>query len=328
MNEEKPLVSILILTYNQEEYVARTIESVLDQRGDFTRDIVIGDDFSTDNTRKIINEFKTRFPSLITLNFSQKNNGVIENYRASLEKCRGEYVAVCAGDDYWHDPEKLLKQITFLESNPDFGVVHSDANYLFEPIGRSKLAFRKATGEKIETGSVFEPLLIDNFILAVTTCIRTALIRQHVDFNEYSRLGFPMEDYPMWLELSKHTKIGYLDESLATYRIHSKSIRNTSNFQKRYQFFLSTQAVKNYFIERYGCNEIVRMKVLEGFYKKSLRYSTIQKDAQLVRAAYYWLKSQAGSNLTFIEHLYFLGTRIKFLGSISAFLLKKMNSLD
>lgn len=113
------LVSINCITYNHEKYIADALEGFLNQKTDFDFEIVIGEDCSTDNTRKIIEEYMKKYPKKIILITSEKNVGVIENERRIYESSSGKYIAVCEGDDFWIDPYKLQKQIDYMEKNKD-----------------------------------------------------------------------------------------------------------------------------------------------------------------------------------------------------------------
>jgi glycosyltransferase involved in cell wall biosynthesis len=326
MNDTTPLVSVIILTYNQESFVREAIQSVLNQQTSFDFEIIIGDDFSTDSTRKIIDGFKSDFPNLITTYYPPQNTGLLSNIDHCFSLCNGKFLALCAGDDFWHNPKKLQTQIDFFHLHPDFGLVHSDADYLYSSTGRTKKSYRKTTGAVIETGFVFERLLLDNFILAPTVCVQLDLVRKYIDFNEYQLMGFLMEDYPMWLELSNHTKIGFLDVSLATYRIHNKSIRNTDNALKLLHFIDSTYKIKNHFIDKFGCTQIVKGKIAEGYNKKVLFYANVLKNKSLSKSAFAGLRLQSGK-IRLIEYLYYWSSQIRILRNISSFILRKVLSL-
>jgi glycosyltransferase involved in cell wall biosynthesis len=327
MNADKPLVSVVLLTYNQETFVQEAIRCILNQKTSFNFEIIIGDDFSTDNTRKIIDGFKDDFPDLITTYYPIENTGLLSNYSNCINLCRGKYFAVCAGDDFWHNPLKLQKQVDFFNQHPDYGVVHSDADFLYSSSGKTVKSYRSSTKAVIETGFIFEKLLLDNFIIALTACVELSLVRKFIDFEEYQKLGFIMEDYPVWLELSNHTKIGYLDESLVTYRIHKKSIRNTENAAKLFEFLESTYKVKNHFITRFGCSQDIKDKVSERYYKKVLFYSNVLKNKSLSKSAFVGLRSQSAS-IRFSEYLYYWTSQIKILNDVSSYILKKFHSLS
>ncbi len=132
MNTEK-LVSIAMITYNHENYIHQAIQSVVNQKTDFDIELIIGDDASTDNTLKILNEYQMKYPNIIKIYNQQENVGPTKNFFFILNKCEGKYIAQLEGDDWWSDNYKLKKQIDFLEQNPDYiATSHSCITYLME----------------------------------------------------------------------------------------------------------------------------------------------------------------------------------------------------
>jgi len=139
-----PKVSCWIVAYNQVEYVREAIDSVLTQHVDFPIEIIIGDDDSNDGTREVLIEYAEKYPSLIRLFLHCRENNIPihggtpnPNFQGvyNWHQCRGEYIATLECDDYWTDPEKLKKQVRFLDENPahmgvctNFSVVDTKGN--------------------------------------------------------------------------------------------------------------------------------------------------------------------------------------------------------
>ena len=113
---DAPKVSVCMIAYNHAAYIRQAIESILSQDVDFPIELVIGDDCSPDGTAAICEEFARRDPRVRLLSREQ-NLGVMPNFTRTLLACTGEYVAVCEGDDYWTDPQKLRKQVQFLDTH-------------------------------------------------------------------------------------------------------------------------------------------------------------------------------------------------------------------
>lgn len=106
-------VSVAMPTYNQKAYIRDAIEHVLRQKTTFPFELIIGEDRSTDGTRDIVSSYQEENPDIIRVVTSNSNVGAAANNRRILETCRGKYIAFCDGDDYWHDLEKLQKQVDF-----------------------------------------------------------------------------------------------------------------------------------------------------------------------------------------------------------------------
>lgn len=114
----KPLVSICCITYNHKHFIEEALDSFLMQETNFAFEIVLDDDASLDNTQEIIKKYIDKFPHIISAKLSDTNIGASNNFRKNLERARGKYIALCEGDDYWIDSDKLQVQYDGLESNP------------------------------------------------------------------------------------------------------------------------------------------------------------------------------------------------------------------
>lgn len=116
-----PLVSVCIITFNHENYIRQCLEGVVMQQTDFPFEVVIGEDCSTDNTRRIVAEFEARYPGIIKPLYHTANVGGARNgYEFCYPRLTGKYIAICEGDDYWTDSNKLQKQVDFLEQHPEY----------------------------------------------------------------------------------------------------------------------------------------------------------------------------------------------------------------
>src|SRR5687768_16687744 len=111
-------VSVAMITYNHEAFVAQAIESVLMQKTDFDFELVIGEDCSTDKTREIVNGYKSKYGERIRVLLPAKNLGINRNLKQTLLACQGRYIALLEGDDYWTSSLKLQKQVNFLDTHP------------------------------------------------------------------------------------------------------------------------------------------------------------------------------------------------------------------
>ncbi len=145
-------VSVIIATYNQEKYIAHTLESVVNQETDFKYEVIVGEDCSTDGTAQIVKEYAEKYPELIIPIIREKNLGMSGNMFDLLSRIKGEYVAIIEGDDYWIDNRKLQKQVEFMDAHPDyvacFGTcIIVDENDVRHPEMEAYNAFMKDKGE-------------------------------------------------------------------------------------------------------------------------------------------------------------------------------------
>ena len=251
---KKPIpVKIAMVAYNQEKYISQAIESVLMQKTNFSYQLVIGDDCSTDSTTQICALYAEKFPDKITFIYNNQNRGLLENYKQILDNHPAKYIAILEGDDYWTDENKLQLQFDLLENNPDIGLIHTDCAFLFES-GKLKKNHHKRHYKSIKKGNVFYQLLLENYIRPVTVMFRQELYNKYISVDEYIRLGFKMIDYPMWLDTSLHTKFYYLNISTAVYRVHNSSVSHSNQYEKAASFFDSIFEIKCYALAKYELN--------------------------------------------------------------------------
>lgn len=207
-----PLVSILSFTYNQEDYVAQALDSFISQKTDFSFEVIINDDASTDNTQAIIRNFQTKYPDIIKPVF-QKTNQYSNNdwhfINDLYRKASGKYIATCEGDDYWTDSHKLQKQVDYMEANPECTLCFHPVNVLYE------------NGEK---ESYISPGIVDDASFTVEELVKknfintsSVLYRSTGDYENLERKVMPQD---LYLHLY-HAQNGYihcLQDAMSVYR--------------------------------------------------------------------------------------------------------------
>ncbi len=208
-----PKVSVIIPTYNSGHFLVEAINSVLDQTYKDI-EVVVVDDGSTDNTREVLKSFGDRIKCIF-----QENQGAYAARNRGLKEAGGEFIGVIDHDDMWL-PEKLEKQMKLFEKDPELGFVCS-ATHTINENGEITGCWRRPK----HCQDTFDCLFETNFAFNLTGVIR----RQCMDAvgGWDSSLKFA-GDYDLWLRLAKRFRFQYLDEPLALYRIHEKSITQES----------------------------------------------------------------------------------------------------
>ena len=210
-------VSVLMVTYNQEELIAKAIDSVLMQRTGFDYEIVIGEDCSTDNTRNIIIEFGKKYPDRFRLLLNEKNLGGHRNFAQTLHACKGKYVAILEGDDYWTSPEKLQRQADFLDDHPECAICFHNVTEFYKDGNRESHNFFDHVRKEFFT---VEDLLPGNFIPTPSTMFRRGLFPELPDWYYSVKMG----DWPLHILNALHGKIGYIDEVMAVHLNHQGGV--------------------------------------------------------------------------------------------------------
>lgn len=216
-------VSVAMVTYNHEKFIAKALDSVLMQRTNFDYEIVIGEDCSTDNTRATLIDYQKRYPEKFRLLLNEKNLGMHRNGARVLDTCKGEYIAMLDGDDYWTSPEKLQKQVDFLDSHRDCTVCFHDALIVYEDESREPTSYRPSQ----KAFSTVEDLLLDNFIPTCAVMFRSGLFGRIPDWVGTLKMG----DWLIHILNALHGRIGYLDETMAVYVVHPGGVWSTKNWQ-------------------------------------------------------------------------------------------------
>jgi len=139
----EPLVSVIMITYNHENYIEEAINGVLMQECDFDFELIVANDCSPDNTDEVIRRILHEHSKLTFIKYINRgaNVGMIENFMDSLKRSNGKYIALCEGDDYWTDPLKLQKQVNFLEKNGEYAMACHNALVMDEINSSSRLFF-------------------------------------------------------------------------------------------------------------------------------------------------------------------------------------------
>ena len=209
----EPLVSIACITYNQSKYINKAIDGFLMQKTSFPYEIIIHDDASTDSTDQIIKEYELKHPDIIFPIYQNENQyskgtgKILTNFL--FPKCRGKYIALCEGDDYWIDPNKLQKQVDFLEANPEYSMCFHGAKVISE----------------IETlnDSLFTDLEDRDYnsdeLLKIWT-VPTASIVFRNEFTSFipQNKKFLYGDIIIILAMANHGKIRCINELMSVYR--------------------------------------------------------------------------------------------------------------
>lgn len=319
-----PLVSVIIITYNHQKFIAQAITSVLNQKTNFKFEIIIGDDFSNDKTREIIDSYRQQFSYKIQVVFPANNQGAIVNEKNCVELSTGKYIAFLEGDDFWTDQLKLQKQIDFLEANPDFGLVHADVNHYYEYNGKTIFSINRTNKTKIKQGHIFDELLKPNplFIKTATVCLRKELVQNYFDYNLAIKENWPLTDLPLWIDISYYSKIHYMDETFATYRLLNESASRTQLPQKKYDYHNALYKIKLYYLKKYNCPPNVKQLLEENYYRTLIAHAFRLKDVTIINQAVTFLKSNK-YKISVKEYLIILAIKNKFLKSVIALIILK-----
>ncbi|WP_242034424.1 glycosyltransferase [Dysgonomonas sp. BGC7] len=217
MSEQKNImVSVSMITYNHEKFIAEAIEGVVMQKTDFPFKLVIGEDCSTDSTREICIEYQKKYPDIIRLRLPETNQGMMLNWINNISSGQGKYIALCDGDDYWSDPYKLQKQFDFMEAHPDFALCSHKVHTLM-------------CGHLDENIEMERDVLTTEDILAKDWGLLTASIFFRKEAHKTPDWYYKVKngDYALQLIVSLSGKIKFLPDYMAVYRQHLGGMSST-----------------------------------------------------------------------------------------------------
>ncbi len=254
----EPLVSVMMITYNHAPFIAQAIEGVLMQKTNFPFELIIGEDCSTDGTREIVFEYQKKHQDIIRVITSNKNVGAMKNSSRTMKAGRGKYIAYCEGDDYWQSPDKMQKQVDYLESHPECGLVYSSYDvYHIESNKMIKDFIRYKKWEMPKSASIND--IIENRggrSLGILTCavmIRRTLCNQIIESDPFIHQNdkFPMGDTQLWAEVATKAQLHYIPESLSTHNIMEESATRSKDIKKRLRFQISCAEAMLYLCQKH-----------------------------------------------------------------------------
>lgn len=226
-----------MIAYNHEAFIAQALDSILAQETDFDTEIVIGDDNSKDGTGKICEAYAAKYPGRIRYIRRDPNIGMMPNFISTLQACSGEYIAVCEGDDYWTDPQKLRLQAEFLDQHPDYSLCCHNHEVL---TGGKLLKAGKDFPEPVRTVPATS-YMVDPFFHTSSYLFRKPAMPD--PFPGWYR-DVLAGDHFLVLFLSMKGKIGCINRRMSVFRNHGSSVSFTrtaldikENFVKHLRLF-------------------------------------------------------------------------------------------
>ena len=243
----KPLVSVIVTTYNHEPYLADALDAILAQRCNFDVEIVLGEDCSSDNTLAICRDYAERYSDMIHLIASSENVGWRENYRRCVEAASGELIAFCDGDDYWCDENRLAEQVALMEQNRNVGLCYTLAERRNE---NGELVGRFPIGEgHTSLDTMLHDWCVEN---CTTLASRELVLDYYVNEKPEKHPEWLTEDLPMWLYVAAHSEVAYIDKATAVHRVFPDSVSHSTSLAKRLAFCDSSSNIKLWFDEKYN----------------------------------------------------------------------------
>lgn len=214
-------VDVILISYNQEKYIAQAVESILMQQvnNDIQLRVIIADDCSKDNTLEIIKSYEDKSPYPFIFLKGENNLGHVLNYKRAFEACNGDYVAILEGDDYWTCPLHLQKLVDFLESHKECVLcTTTPAFYYNEKEFNVDYYLHIKSDVEYYTTSDF---LMNNCIANLSACLIRNKAIKLINQNIYRST---LLDWIFYISLSEQGLLARLKEITSVYRVHSSGL--------------------------------------------------------------------------------------------------------
>ncbi|WP_262731443.1 glycosyltransferase family 2 protein, partial [Alloalcanivorax marinus] len=242
-NVKQPLVSVICHTFNHDRFIENALNAFLMQITKFPFEIIIHDDASTDDTANIVRRYAEKYPKIIRAIFQDENifKKGLRPQMFSFPAASGKYIALCEGDDFWLDPNKLALQVMFLEANTDYSICYTDS-VAFEEDRITDLDFGGARRDLAE-----EELMKAPAIFTLTSCFRNVLdVPPELACVKYG-------DLFIWSRLGRFGKGKFLDSiEPSMYRVHRGGMHSVAESVERYKMKIQTYMAMSSYYQRIG----------------------------------------------------------------------------
>jgi glycosyltransferase involved in cell wall biosynthesis len=279
-----PKVSVHMLAYNHERFIAGALDSALAQETDFDYEIVVSDDASRDRTPDIIRDYAAKHPHRVRPILREKNVGVVTNCLDALRACQGEYVAFLEGDDYWTSPHKLQKQVAFLDAHPEYTIITHPVDVIDGLTGKklyTTVANPQPDGDLADVIAYRYPM---------PTCgvlIRNVLQEIPTWFERMHNL-----DYATQLMVARRGKVRFMSEVMGAYRKHPQGISESTAAAERVERFIDLLQTANAELD-YEYDRLFRRRLAAMYRSKTKIELKRRRFGAAARAAWDYARCRA-----------------------------------
>ena len=283
------LVSVLMSSYNHEQYIAEAIKSVLNQTFK-DLELIIVDDCSTDSSREIIKKYSAK-DQRVRAFFHEKNMGIAKTANDGLKEARGKFISFIGSDDVWV-LHKLEKQLALINNNED-RVLWSEGEIIDSNSCSTGITFSQmhSATKKKKTGNMFEEIINDNYILGQSLLLKKEFVNG-IPFD--SNLKY-LNDYRFMVDLASKHEFLFISEPLARYRVHGEN----SISKDRTGWLKDLLLLEDYILQRYSddissnlkgilylkmgktCSSLGRKDLAQQFYMKAISVDFFSKESIL-----------------------------------------------
>lgn len=295
MNEVRDIfVSVIMITYKHEQFIAKAIEGVLMQKCDFEVELIIADDCSPDKTEEKVFQIIKNHPknSWIKYTKHKTNKGMISNFNWALNQCKGKYIAMCEGDDYWTDPLKLQKQVDFLEANPKMSAVVHPSKII-----NVLKKIESTTERNLPVKLKYQHILSSRKFHTNSVVLKNEIMQNFIT-------GVYSGDRAMYFLCMANGPIGFINEIMSVYRVTGTGASSTLDYKKIKTDFKIIPWIKRidpkfpardfrvYLYKTLYYVTYTNKSVIRFYYFMALLFAIVLSKAYNIKDFYYYIKSR------------------------------------
>ncbi len=243
------LVSVCCSTFNHQKFIAKALEGFLMQKTNFKTEFLINDDCSEDHTVSILKDYNNRYPGFFDITFQTENQyskGVKPFSQMLFPRVKGKYIALCEGDDFWTDPNKLQRQVDFLENNQEYSFCFHKCKIVDE----NDMEFDSKTFDHLEDKDYVGRELLEKWSIPTASVMFRGQYLDHI-IKCVKTPGYLFGDTPMFLTLLEYGKARCFADNMSAYRIHSGGISRSTSKKNKIALYKHYQTLKKDFNGKY-----------------------------------------------------------------------------
>lgn len=237
-------ISVILITYNQEQYIAQALKSIFKQNAPFDVEIIVADDSSIDKTLDIIESYTPKSPFNLKFLPKKSNLGFVKNYQRAFNACDGDYVAILEGDDYWTSPDHLEQHINFLENYPECPMSYNRHLRLFVDQGIEELP--EWTAEQDIEYITLEQQILQNRIGNLSCCVFRG---KHIKELDQKLFDLTFADWMLGIYMAQFGNLAHHKDITSAYRIHDNGQWSKMSEEEQYKSLIEAIEVYNKFFD-------------------------------------------------------------------------------
>jgi glycosyltransferase involved in cell wall biosynthesis len=303
------------MTLNHEEFIIECLDSISRQLTTFDFEVCLSDDNSSDNTYELALEYLKKSSLNYSINQNKQQLGLLRNYQKTLGMCQGKYVFDLAGDDFINDTYAIQTMVDIFKKNPKIGFIECGYDHYYQ---KNKKTVSYVNRERIRgSKEAYTNSILSAKHTGVGFCYKKDSFLKFVDINEYVKLNFAVEDYPITIDLLMNCKFKTIDNSLVTYRIHKNSLSHNKELDRVIRQTNSINEIINHYTNKYKLPNKFKKQVYQQTQSTLLYYSGYLGNILLGKKAFQNIQSKNLKN-----YLDYASSQNSLFRFISSFLRK------